>query len=434
MASHDIIFFGDSAPVLCVAAYAGALGLDVGLIASGALPSAYQSELMPPIPNTVWRKLDLQDDKLVVSEALARVTLHQGHSAVATAMDVDEAAASIMDRNEDDGRVWPDFQAQMALSVKSGAFQSLSVHGTKSNGHGPSGLVDYAPLAMSCSDVLDDYFDDEALKAHLAAHAMASGMGCAEAGSMIQLQSMVSALNAPVRLEQGAKNWRALFKKKCSQFDVQVYDGDSAVIEAPNGRRRVITLNDGSSVSGKCLFFVTGEVANAFGVSRCTLGHTAFGIETATASVRLRLRSRIDALEENDTAIFQISHGREQLQHARDQALTGRLPEHPPVEFEFLSNGDILARSRYFPKLIADGDSVRTWSGQDKQVAGTRIRHELEAVLPSLREVIARMDVKISTNATKDRALACERMIIQLSSFNAVAQSVALVDQVHADG
>ena len=437
MTAHvDFLIVGDDVASFCAAGCAARNGASVTLVVAPRPVWAKTRGADPAIPNFVWRRLDLQRYDLKIQEVSARVTLFPENKSVATYSETRRTVRMLMENENPDHEVWEDFineasalarddfifgLAQDSSSDPSMLLQTLfSEEATLSRAYSISG---------SATELLDDYLQDEHLSAHVAAHALsAAGLGAGESGSTATLADFYGGDAWLARDgEDGQSVMRAL-TAACEDAGVNLLSG----VAKPSDEDRaqgLVSVN-GDVVKAKKVFFATPGAAARAGADWCAPHGVIRCSDRATATLRLSLKEPIDSPSEDKSAVFQIIDSLADLQDARDDVVKGRLPDRSPVEFEFMMNGDILARTSYVPAAFYEDGESRGWTGQDQQAIEARMMDRLASRLPGIKEAVrgSKLDVDPATamRAPWDPA----RVIIQPRRYGTVGGAVELIDKV----
>lgn len=439
----DFLVIGDDEPSLAAAAAAAKAHARVALLTS-ADRKKRAAAASPAIANFVWRRLDLQDYDLTLEPVSARVTLLKEGAPVATYANARETAEGLAEKGSPDHLLWRDFVEDMTLLAgappyapagyeKPGAPDIKAFAALLAD---PARLEQAARLFGSCGDILDDYFSDERLRSHLAAHALgAGGRGDREAGSAQALAEFLDADSWRVRAPKGGVALRAVLEQVCQDMGVETTHKKPVDVVA-NGKFSQVSFDGDDKIKVKHLFFATPAAARQWGVSD---GRSAQGSgmlsEGAHAdfTVRFKLNDTIEAPLNDPGAIFQVIDDGGDIQAARNAALQGRLCDEMPVEFEFTSNGEVIARSAYLPAAFFEDGEWRAWTGQDRQAAASIIKDRLSSRMPGFASLIRRTETELSAPPSGASPFVnCSRIIIQPHRHNAISAAVKLIDQVMA--
>lgn len=433
----DILVIGDDEASLAAAAAAARAGAKVALLRP-ADRKKRPAATAPAIPNFVWRRLDLQDYDLTLEPVSARVTLFGEGEPFATFANARATAAALAENGAGDHLLWSDFLEEAAGLVGddylSTSYFSAAAPGGKALAAllGDSeALARAARLFGSCADMLDDYFKDDRLKSHVAAHALASaGFGDREAGSATALAESFSEDAWRVRTPKDSAALRAVLEKVCQDAGVEMLAGKVTEISAPGGKFVSVAIGADDKIRTRRIFFATPEAAMAAGaLNGAGLGRAG----CATFTIRFKLSERMDPPGGDAKALFQVIDTGADLQAARDAAVAGRLFDRLPVEFEFTPAGEIVARSSYLPAAFYEDGEWRGWTGQDRQAAATIVRERLASRMPGLAARIRRTEADVvAPSSAVSPFEGCERVTIQPRRHDAVSAAVKLMDQVMA--
>ncbi len=440
MTAHfDFLVIGDDEASLCAAACAQKAGAKVAIARSSKSRKKQTAGAMPSVPNFIWRRLDLQDFGLTLDRVSARVTLFETGDPVVTLPGVRDTTAALADAGIGDYTLWQDFVADAAALGDSEFINSAS-SGAPNDGAASlanmlgdrSALHRASVLSGSCQALLDDCFEDNRLKGHIAAHALApSGLGGAEPGSAFALTDYFNDDAWRVRATGEGRSLHDILTEVCERAGVTIYAKPLERVSSDGGKFKTAIFDDDEKLKTRVIFFATPDAAADAGAGHCAPGASIRGAGAATATVRVKLSEKIDAPAHDSDAIFQIIDGGDDLQEARDAAISGRLPERLPVEFEIAKNGDIIARSAYFPAVFFEDDEWRGWSSQDRQAAAMHIRERLGSRLPGLANIILKATIDITGAVTADSAFSdCAGVIVQPSRHNAISAAVRLIDRM----
>jgi phytoene dehydrogenase-like protein len=391
---------------------------------------------MAPAPNFVWRRFDLQDYGLALEPVSARITLTGEGESITSFASSRQSQMAFAARGLGDHLIWEAFSKDMAALNKIAPLSEIMNGGAP---HGavlaeifknPKRLAALEQVTNSCAAVLEDYLTDGALKTHLAAHALShTGLGGREAGSAIVLPEFFDEDSWPVRIARDSPSLKAVLEKLCEKTGVEKLDGKILSIEESDGKRRAIAVSDGQIISAQFVFFATPEAALAVGVRPAL---SVYGGANAAAIMRLTLKEKTAPPAGDQKALFQIAENMKELQEARDAAADGRLPDKPPLEFEFAATGDIIARTSYCPAAFRDKDEWRGWTGQDRQAMAARMKDRLAGAVDGLAGKIAKTEMRIVGGGEPDafaRVRESDFIIIQPHRHNAIAASVRRIDE-----
>lgn len=433
----DFLVIGDDEPSLAAAAAAAKAHARVVLLVP-AERKKRSSSASPSIANFVWRRLDLQDYDLTLEPVSARVTLLKEGAPIATYANARDTADALSEAGSPDHLLWRDFLEDMTVLADAppyapSGYEKPGTPGIKAFAallSDPALLEKTARLFGSCADILDDYFSDDRLRTHLAAHALgAAGRGDREAGSAQTLTEFLDPDAWRVRAPKNGPGLRAVLEQVCKDAGVETTQ-KKPMETAVNGKYAQVSFDSDDKIRVKHIFFATPAAASAWGVA----GNGALGQGAhADFTVRFRLSDTIEPPLGDMNAIFQIVDKSDDIQAARDSAQQGRLYDQMPVEFEFASNGEVIARSGYLPAAFYEDGEWRGWTGQDRQAAASIIKERLASRIPGFASLISRTDTELSAPPASSSPFAnCGRVIVQPHRHNAISAAVKLIDQVMA--
>lgn len=433
----DILVIGDDEASLAAAAAAAKAGARVALLRP-AERKKRPAATAPAIPNFVWRRLDLQDYDLTLEPVSARVTLFSEGEPLATYANARATADALEEDGIADHLLWSDF-LQEAASLAGDDYLSTSYFNAASPGGkalaamlGDSeALRRAARLFGPCADVLDDYFENDRLKTHVSAHALASaGFGDREAGSATALAESFSEDAWRVRTPKDSAALRAVLEKVCQDAGVDMIAGKVTEISAPSGKFISVSIGADDKLRTRRIFFATPEAALAAGaLNGASLGRAG----CASFTIRFKLSERMDPPGGDAKALFQVIDAGADIQDARDAAVAGRLFDRVPVEFEFTPSGEIIARTSYLPAAFYEDGEWRGWTGQDRQAAASIVRERLASRMPGLAARIRRTEAEVlAPSSAVSPFSGCERVTVQPRRHDAVSAAVKLIDQVIA--
>lgn len=440
----DFLIVGDDEASLVAAAAAAKAGARVGLLAPADRRKRARAAA-PAIPNFVWRRLDLQDYDLTLEPVSARITLFSDGEPISSFANARETAEALAESDSPDHLIWRDFLDDMAALAAdhvygpSGFARAVNGSGAPSPDSktfaallsDPAALDRAARLFGPCTDILEDYFSDARLKTHLAAHALGGvGRGEREAGSAALLTELLDPDAWRVRTPKDGPALSVVLEQVCQDAGVEISaDKPTQIVGA--GKFATVSFGEEEKARVKHIFFATPDAARLAGAAdrRGGLGQAAH----ADFIVRFRLNEGAEPPCGDARAIFQIIDDREDLQAARDAALQGRLFDNLPVEFEFASNGEVIARSSFLPAAFYEEGEWRGWTGQDRQAVAAIIKDRLASRMPGFASLIRRTETELGAPPVGASIFAgCDRVIVQPRRHNAISAAVKLIDQVMA--
>lgn len=436
--AFDLLIIGDDEAALCAAAAAARAGAPTALLRRKKAKRARKASFCD-LPNFVWRRLDLHEYGVAIEPVSARVTLFEEGKSVATHPAARESKDSLIADNAGDRLVWPDFVEEMKQLGKRSRLKDAAAGANAKNGSALSYLLDddllYSVLRQttaSCVDLLEDYFVDPQVKAHVAAHALSTaGLGGEEAGAALVLPEFFDDDAWRVRPTKDSPPLLQTLAAVCRDSGVAIYEDDIGEMAPEGAKHQAVTLAGGEKLKVRYVLFATPQSAAAAGMRADLSPLAAPG--GAVAQLRVKLKEPVSAPMGDEHAVYQIVDGLDDLRSARAAAVDGRLPEKLPVEFEFSDNGDIIARTAYCPRAFREDDGARGWTGQDRQVVTKRIMEQLASRLDGLAAKVRKTDIEIIGADAPERPLRLNgagNIFIQPSRHNAVSEAVKLVDKV----
>lgn len=391
----------------------------------------------PPVPNFVWRRLDLQDYELTLEPVSARVTLPKEGGPVATYESVRRTAEALEAAGGADHAVWADFFEEIAALEEDEYLTRALYDGETPGGRefaallaDPQLLAKAARLFGPCADLLDDYFADPKLKLHVAAHALSlAGAGPRETGTASALVEWAGAWR--VRTPKDGPSLRIVLERVCHDAGVAFTAEKIAEIAPGGGRTAAVVLASDEKLRVGRIFFATPDAAAAAGAAHCRNGFGYAG--HAVFSMRFRLADGVEPPGGDRNAIYQIVDEAGDVQKARDAAVEGRLYDRMPVEFEYAPNGEMIARSSYLPAAFYEDGEWRGWTGQDRQAAAAIMRERLSSRMPGFANYIRRSEAEVFAPPAGPSVFSgCDRVVIQPRRHDAIGAAVRLMDRMMA--
>lgn len=436
-ATFDFLVAGEDEASLAAAAAAAKAGARAALLRRSRRPTRAPRASFPAVPNFVWRRFDLHEYGLSLEPASARVTL-AADGAVTTFARPRETQHALAEADMPDHLLWTAFAEDMNVLSEAEIYGDALVDASP----GPAGafaalfrdsrsLSALGQLTGPASEMLDDYFSDENLKTHVGVQALArAGLGGREGGSALALPEFFAEDAWPARVAEGGPSLLSVLEKVCERAGVTMLEGSLLEIVDEGGKHRSVVLTGDQKVKTRFVFFASPEAAAAAG-ARSALSPLGVG-RHATAVMRLSLKNGVKPPAGDEKAVFQIADDFAELQAARDAAADGRLPERPPVEFEFAANGDIIARTAYCPAAFREEDGARGWTGQDRQVIAARMKERLTSRIDGLAGQVVKTEVGVIGAVDPEHEARLpddENILVQSSRHNAVAAAVRLIDK-----
>lgn len=401
--AYDLIVIGAEEAGLAAAACVARAGARVALVRRAGEHSASASA--PGVPDFVWRRLDLQETGIDAVPAGAAVSLFRDGKELATYRERERTATALADQAAPGHHLWADFHDSLesmareegdlvARSVVSAARQAAGpLLGAVT---GPDGAGALARLTAAARSVIEDYFDDEAMRAHLSNIALSPlGLAGDEAGSALALASLGEPAAWRIRVGGRGPSLLSALEERCAVAGVEVFESKILRIEGADDKTRHVVLENGETLRARRLMAASVRAAAEAGVPLTPSLSPLTRRSGAVADIRLRFSSPPPPPTDHPDAIYYLSDGPEALAEARDAALEGRFVERPPVSFEF-AGGDIIVHAPYCPDaLVTEGES-REWTEQDRQAFGRQIVSRLAPYLNGAGRALRRIDVRVT--------------------------------------
>ncbi|MEM8935271.1 MAG: hypothetical protein AAGC77_02555 [Pseudomonadota bacterium] len=440
--SFDLIVIGDDEAALCAAACAGQAGARAAIIRTqdkGAPQLGNPSPSCARVPNFVWRRLNLNAYGLHLDPVSARITLFADGGAISTGVEPRATAFTLADEAPSDSALWSSFVDDLRVlseaDLLTGAATSAVLNGADLPARlyeDPRALGAVRTLSGSCAAILDDYFEHDPLKLHVAAHALgASGLGGEEPGSALTLTELFEEDAWRVRAPASGPSVKNALIASCRAEGVSIIDDDLMSISKRRSKYHLVETSADEAIKSRFVMFATPEAAAQQGVIDASSPLSAPG--AAVAVLRLKMRKPIKAPNGDDRAVFQIVGDAAELQSARDAVVDGRLPDQLPLAFEFCDNGDIIARTSYCPARFRMDGEWRAWTGQDRQAASARMTERLSKRLRNLSENVAASEIEIFGEGDPNSRASISPLsdvIVQPQRHNAISAAVKLVDRI----
>ncbi len=440
-AQYDFLVIGDDEASLCAAAAAARAGARAAHLRLSQRKKNDNTGAAPAIPNFVWRRLDLQDYDLTLEPVSARVTLFKDADPLVTYVNSRQTREALAEKGMDDHHVWDDFVREITALDRSSVLADVFGRATALSGTAlaqmlldPEALERNARLFGDGAALMDDWFEDERVRAHLIAHALApAGASDRDAASASAVAEFFDADAWRVRTPKDSARLMAVLEQVCQDAGVVSYVGKLAEIGADGGRFANIVIGADEKLKVRHVFFATPEAASNAGALNGAVGAQLNGAAHACVTVRFKLTQRIEPPAGDYRSIFEIVDDANDVRQARDAAVAGQLYDRPPVEFEYTPNGEIIARTAYFPGAFYEDGEWRGWTGQDRQAAAAIIKNRIASRMPDFATQIKRAETQVTTpNAQHSRIDARERIIVQQRRHGAIGAAVRLIDEVMA--
>lgn len=358
VAKYDLVIIGADAEGLAAASCAREGGKSVMVVRTGReRPSGFAGA---GISNELWRTLGLQTTGFEGS-APARITLLTADGE-ARALTVADFARGYGETET--GKLsasWPDFVERIG---------HVSVPGDGLN-----------PRATDTAiDILDDYFDDDALKSGLACCALgALAFGGDEPGSAYTLRQVGPAF-WPVREADDATSLEDALRERCRSAGVVLEEAAITAVQRNGGHGFFVTFGDDNRIAAKAVMASSVQLARACNFDIESPMPPAVRRHGAEAFIRINLDRDTDA-QMPESGLYVLCVSCDELRAARSAMRMGALPENFPL-FVDVRDGSIFVRAPYCPHKLTDADGEREWTGQDRQALG---RDVFERLRKSLR-------------------------------------------------
>lgn len=382
---YDLVVLGDDAPGVAAAACASRAGASVAVVGAGKSHAAASE---PAAPDFVWRRLDLHESGYESQPVASRVSLFADGTHFATFADDAKTRAAI-EAGGSDGDLWTDYRAAMA--------RMLETFDREARPNGDGGLLALLAstdadaiaraLSASCLAVIDDYFEDEKLKTHLASVALTPfSLGGDEPGSAAFLAAAGAREAWPTRRARGESTLRAALARAAENAGVEQISATVAAITPPGDKVREISLENGDVLRARAVLASSPDADPG----------PAEAVALQRARVRLRLAEAAAPQAGDPQSLFYVASAPRAFADGRDAALSGKIPTGGPLTFE-LRDADIYVTAPYCPaRLTLDDEPPRDWTEQDRQAFGRQVLGELAPYFASDIRAVRRIDVALS--------------------------------------
>ncbi len=430
----DLVIFGADPGGFAAAACAARAGAVCAVVKTGH--EILGAGSASAVPNFVWRQLDLHETDLVVEPIDARITLFEDGGAVATFADDQQTEEALARTSPGDGALWADFKGEMRRKHVRKKLPREEIFAALGATFAATPM-DGAPTD-ALGSVLDDYFENDAIKTHLSAVAgLAFGLGGEEPGSAYALATAVDR-NA-WRVKDGA-GLLATLERVCERAGVAHFPAQCRRITRHDARQFDVELESGERFRAGALMASSPRIAWACGLKVKGDPSPLTNRENAEAMISVKLSEEIRPpapTPEGVAAVYYIAGSAEEIRSAREAVLEGRIPDAAPISFE-LSDREILVRTTYCPKVLASEDGPREWTGQDRQILGKQVVQRLERYLNGALNSVQRTDVKIcgATDLEPEAALNADAPAIAAPApeVNEIAAAARLALRLVAQG
>lgn len=387
----DLVVLGAEPCGYVAAACAARAGASCAIVTTGTeRPSLFATAA---IPNAIWRRLDLHEAEFSAQDVTAHISLFEDGHAVATYPNEKETIDALSVNHPGDGALWTDFRQSMKQVTAMQSDTGDDLLSEFEEQHIPASMQ--ASRTDTVNTVLDDYFEQDALKAHLAAiSGMTFGVGGEEPGSVFALASATDDAAWKTKNAQGIME---MLRRICEKHNV---------VEMTSPVRRIfkkgrgdfeLAFELGDEIRASCLMTASTHVTKSLGL-KSDRDLSALSVkENAEATINVKLSGKAKPpkkIENGEDAIFYIAESADEIRAARDAVLEGRTPETPPLMFEF-GDKEIIVRTPFCPRLIETEDGPREWTGQDRQVLGKQVVDRLSKYLNGSLDGIQRTEVNM---------------------------------------
>ncbi|MBI1365792.1 MAG: hypothetical protein GC153_07505 [Alphaproteobacteria bacterium] len=402
-APYELAVIGADAAGLAAAACAARAGARVALVGAPA-PARPKGATSPSVPDFVWRRLDLQDSGLQLQPVEAYVSLFEDGKSLATYASSSKTRAALEREGVGDFRLWTDFQLALTALWKEGGEMArrASINGARANAHplltalsAPSGERLAQKLAATTAGLLDDFFTSEELKVHLANIALSPfGLGGDETGSALAVASLSDAAGWRSRARRRAPSLEIALEDVAKAAGVEFFSQKILDIRADEKLAK-LSLDSGEALKARRVMASSEAAAAAAGLK---IAHGLAPLarrEGAQADIRLKFSKAPPPPAAGKHAVFFLADSIASISEARDAVLEGRLPERPPISFEFVKD-EIIVRAPYCPAVLRTEGESREWTEQDRQALGRQIVARLAPYLNGAVRNIRRIEVSVS--------------------------------------
>lgn len=348
----DLLVIGADVAGAAAAACAARRGASVAMMATGGEAPAFG--LIDEPPDFVWRILDLHLRGLDLEPPAAHTT-KAGAEALTTTRDAARTSELLAARGNVLEHLWPAFTASMN-TVAGRDFSSPEKF-------------------LSANALLDDYFADELLKAHLVSSCLAPfGLAGDEAGSAAALACAAAPARRRVRAGALVEALAAI----ADEAGVEKVQGKLSALIRTDGKTLKAVSDSGREMRAKAAMASSALIGEAAGLRISCEGSPLVRRAGAEALIRIRYEKR--APQKGEGSVYHTAADREAIARARDAMIDGRIEDEPHLSFE-TDGKEIVARAAFCPAAISDGGEMRDWTGQDRQILGRRAASVIEKTL-----------------------------------------------------
>ncbi len=400
----DLLVLGENPSGFAAAACAAKSGARVAVLRGAHGHMMAEDIFASGIPNFVWRRLDLQGAGITLQPASARISLFEDGEIIKTFEDTIATKASLKKANITDGELWQDFVSELTEHAKHLAQINMYLGGghTKNSAVFSPSLSELRFLVSTCAGFLNDYFESDRLRTHVASFALAPfGLGGDEPGSAGALSSVFTADAWPMRVSKGGPSVANVLERACVDARVTFLKGDIKRISAPTAKMREVDLGVDGVWRARVIYNAS---RGAGGASRAFIPPSLLPLDrrdVTEAQIRFTLSQPLEAPGGED-AVYFVAESLDEIITARADALQGRIPVVPPFSFEITPGGDIVVRAPYCPGSLRDDDVAREWAQQDRQKLSSRIMKRLSRYLDGFTPAVKRASIRLN-KTTPDR-------------------------------
>jgi phytoene dehydrogenase-like protein len=394
-----IVVIGDGVNELVAANYLALARRDVTLVNRSAVPhdDTFEAGWIPP---KVLKELDLERYDLKIQRTAPWAMVWPEDAELALSADIARTAQAIGKLNARDAERWPKFCARMhALAAlleavysapppdpvgRSKGAPSLARLGMRVRSLGRAGMHDlFRVLPMSAADLLDEWFESDALKGVLGGAAvMHLAQGPRSGGTAFNLLHHHVG-SPPGVFRPPLSNVRAALARRT---DVQVEDGSVTRIEVRAGRVAAVVMNDGRELAASAV--VSGLSPRRTLLELVDPGLLDPELVRAIRNVRTRGVSARVALTLDRNPRFTnlvIAPSLDYLERAYDSIKYGHVSPEPYIEATALgSSGNeryhVQVHVQYVPRRRRDG----AWDTHESEKLGRDIVARLSDYVPGI--------------------------------------------------
>jgi hypothetical protein len=406
----DLLVIGADAAGMAAAACAARSGASAAIAATGGEAPAEGGTDEPP--NFVWRLLDLHLHELRLQPAAPRTTLTET-GALTTLADANRTGPALGVRDGALEHLWPAFSAEMKRAAASDAQNATDRY-------------------LPANALLDDYFSDEELKAHLVSAFVAPlGLAGDEAGSAAAL---AFAGDAP-RRRVSARALHDALSAAAKNAGVDTLSGRLQSLIRTDGKHWKAVMDNGHELRARDVMASSALIGEAAGLRVSSNGSPLVRRQGAGAVIRIRYDKRPAAAALKDGGVFFTAGSRAGIARARDAMIDGRIDPEPALSFE-VDGKEIIARAPFCPARIRDGDEERDWTGQDKQILGRQAASVIEQRLGGAVGTVREIEVTIGADPAsglKRRTFDMPAVPVPAPSHDPVGAAAALAMEIVSD-